>query len=164
MSFNSITRNACRAFWTRPAVLRPVSQTAASFNRPFSTTTVRANKKDDPKHDPIEAATTKAPQGASGKHEGQFARTDESVQIPYPPDSEVPAQPIVQGRGGLHFRRTLASFSLESKVSMVTGGARGLGLVMAQGLVASGSDLAIVDLNSGCSCQIVPIPRMLIVT
>ena len=48
----------------------------------------------------------------------------------------------------MHFKRTLASFSLENKVSMVTGGARGLGLVMAQGLVASGSDLAIVDLNS----------------
>lgn len=48
----------------------------------------------------------------------------------------------------MHFKRTLASFSLENKVSLVTGGARGLGLVMAQGLVASGSDLAIVDLNS----------------
>lgn len=60
----------------------------------------------------------------------------------------MPAQPVVQGRGGMHFKRTLAQFSLENKVSMVTGGARGLGLVMAQGLVASGSDLAIVDLNS----------------
>jgi NAD(P)-dependent dehydrogenase (short-subunit alcohol dehydrogenase family) len=48
----------------------------------------------------------------------------------------------------MHFKRTLASFSLENRVSLVTGGARGLGLVMAQGLVASGSNLAIVDLNS----------------
>jgi NAD(P)-dependent dehydrogenase (short-subunit alcohol dehydrogenase family) len=48
----------------------------------------------------------------------------------------------------MHFKRTLASFSLENKVSVVTGGARGLGLVMGQALVASGSDLAIVDLNS----------------
>lgn len=31
---------------------------------------------------------------------------------------------------------------------MVTGGARGLGLVMGQGMVVSGADLAIVDLNS----------------
>jgi hypothetical protein len=60
----------------------------------------------------------------------------------------MPAQPVAQGRGGMHFKRTLAQFSLEKKVSLVTGGARGLGLVMAQGLVASGSDLAIVDLNS----------------
>jgi NAD(P)-dependent dehydrogenase (short-subunit alcohol dehydrogenase family) len=47
----------------------------------------------------------------------------------------------------MHFKRTLAQFSLENKVSLVTGGARGLGLVMSQALVASGSDLAIVDLN-----------------
>ena len=32
---------------------------------------------------------------------------------------------------------------------MVTGGARGLGLVMSQALVISGADVAIVDLNSG---------------
>lgn len=116
--------------------------------RPLTCTAARYNKKDDPSKDPILSATNKAPAGASGEHEGQFARTDESVQIEYPPDSEMPAQPVVQGRGGMHFKRTLASFSLESKVSLVTGGARGLGLVMAQGLVASGSDLAIVDLNS----------------
>jgi hypothetical protein len=138
-----------RALATRPAALSAVSRLALSSSlRPLSYTAIRANKKDDPKKDPLLAATTKAPEGASGEHEGRFARTDESVQIPYPPDSEMPAQPIVQGRGGMHFKRTLAQFSLENKVSMVTGGARGLGLVMAQGLVASGSDLAIVDLNS----------------
>ena len=45
-------------------------------------------------------------------------------------------------------KRTLPSFSLEGKVAVVTGGARGLGLVMGQALVQSGADLAIVDLNS----------------
>lgn len=71
----------------------------------------------------------------------------------------------VQGRGGFHFRRTLATFSLEGTQSripdrgvptndvsgrsgVVTGGARGLGLVMSQALVISGADVAIVDLNS----------------
>lgn len=44
-------------------------------------------------------------------------------------------------------QRTLASFSLEGRVAVITGGARGLGLVMGQALVASGADLAIVDLN-----------------
>lgn len=44
--------------------------------------------------------------------------------------------------------RTLPTFSLEGKVAVVTGGARGLGLVMGQGLIESGADLAIVDLNS----------------
>lgn len=44
--------------------------------------------------------------------------------------------------------RTLTSFSLEKKVGIVTGGARGLGLAMAQAMVNSGADVAIVDLNS----------------
>ena len=60
----------------------------------------------------------------------------------------MPKSAPVQGRGGMHFRRTLASFSLEGRVGIVTGGARGLGLVMSQALVVSGADVAIVDLNS----------------
>ncbi|KAL7621371.1 hypothetical protein AAE478_008692 [Parahypoxylon ruwenzoriense] len=52
-----------------------------------------------------------------------------------------------RGRGGFHMKRTLASFSLENKVGVVTGGARGLGLVMGQGMVISGANLAIVDMN-----------------
>jgi NAD(P)-dependent dehydrogenase (short-subunit alcohol dehydrogenase family) len=36
---------------------------------------------------------------------------------------------------------------MEGKVAVVTGGARGLGLVMAQALVTSGADVAIVDMN-----------------
>jgi len=51
----------------------------------------------------------------------------------------------VQGRGAN--KRTLASFSLEGRVGVVTGGARGLGLVMSQALVVSGASVAIVDLN-----------------
>lgn len=45
-------------------------------------------------------------------------------------------------------KKTLPTFSLEGNVAVVTGGARGLGLVMGQALVVSGADLAIVDLNS----------------
>lgn len=37
---------------------------------------------------------------------------------------------VVQGRGGFHMKRTLPSFSLEGKVTVVTGRVRGLGLVM----------------------------------
>ncbi|KAK7985213.1 short chain dehydrogenase [Apiospora saccharicola] len=58
---------------------------------------------------------------------GSFARTDENIT------------------------RTLASFSLEGKTGVVTGGARGLGLVMGQGMVISGANLAIVDMNSKSS-------------
>ena len=45
-------------------------------------------------------------------------------------------------------KRTLDTFSLEGRVGIVTGGARGLGLVMGQAMVDSGANLAIVDLNS----------------
>lgn len=157
MLYRTVARTALNAY-CRPATVRVTARPTRPI-RLLSSTAVRTKKKDVSSKDPILAATNKAPEGASGEHEGQFARTDESVQIEYPPDSEMPAQPVVQGRGGMHFKRTLASFSLENRVSMVTGGARGLGLVMAQGLVASGSDLAIVDLNSE-SCELSPQNRL----
>lgn len=70
------------------------------------------------------------------------------INIPHPEEHEMPRQLPVQGRGSFHFKRTLSSFSLEGNVGLVTGGARGLGLVMTQALVVSGADVAIVDLNS----------------
>lgn len=81
------------------------------------------------------------------EREGSFARTDPSVEVEYPEEADLPPSTPVQGRGGLHFKRTLASFSLEGRVGVVTGGARGLGLVMSQAMVISGADVAIVDLN-----------------
>ncbi|KAF2017939.1 NAD(P)-binding protein [Aaosphaeria arxii CBS 175.79] len=41
----------------------------------------------------------------------------------------------------------LASFSLANKTTVITGGARGLGLAMSKSLALSGSNVAIVDLN-----------------
>ena len=82
------------------------------------------------------------------KEGGSFARTDDSIQVEYPEEGQLPSSVPVQGRGGQHFKRTLASFSLEGKVGVITGGARGLGLVMTQAMVISGADVAIVDLNS----------------
>lgn len=81
-------------------------------------------------------------------HAGSFSRTDNTISVEYPGESLEPTSVPVQGRGGFHFKRTLASFSLEGRVGIVTGGARGLGLVMSQALVISGCDVAIVDLNS----------------
>ncbi|KAI9676111.1 MAG: hypothetical protein M1817_000855 [Caeruleum heppii] len=83
----------------------------------------------------------------SGEHEGSFARTKDTVRVEYPEEHDLPSSVPVQGRGGLHFKRTLASFSLEGNVGVVTGGARGLGLTMSHALVISGADVAIVDLN-----------------
>jgi hypothetical protein len=146
----SVARQALRAAnqaTARPAAVQGASRSSLLINtRCISSTASRFQ--DDSKNDPKLRSTTAAPPGASGPHEGAYARTDESVVIEYPKDDEMPRSRIVQGRGGMHFKRTLASFSLENKVSIVTGGARGLGLVMGQALVASGSDLAIVDLNS----------------
>ena len=81
-------------------------------------------------------------------HEGQFSRTDNKVSIEYPQEHELPRSAPVQGRGAIHFKRTLSSFSLEGRSCVITGGARGLGLVMSQACVISGADVALVDLNS----------------
>lgn len=130
----------------RLAPARFISSTSALYKSSSTKTPSGTNNK--PIDDPLKAASTAAEPGeSSGAHEGRYARTDESVRVEYPPDDEMPRTPVVQGRGGRHFKRTLASFSLEGRVSVITGGARGLGLVMGQALVASGSDLAIVDLN-----------------
>jgi D-arabinitol 2-dehydrogenase len=96
------------------------------------------------KHD---SSSNADPTAASGSHEGQFARTSPNVRFDYPPQSAKVESTPVRGHGGKHFKPTLASFSLEGKTAVVTGGARGLGLVMAQGLMTSGADIALVDLN-----------------
>ncbi len=112
--------------------------------RPISTTTPLC--KDDSRR----KTTPSSVETGSGEHEGSFARTDKDVRVNYPEEHDLPSSVPLQGRGGLHFKRTLASFSLEGRVGVVTGGARGLGLVMSQALVVSGADVAIVDLNSKC--------------
>lgn len=137
---------------TRPVASRWPPRILSTNFRGLATTPARFQSDRD--SDPKAASTMGAlsqKNGTNGRP-GAYARTDESIEIEYPKHEDVPRTPMVQGRGGMHFKRTLASFSLENKVSIVTGGARGLGLVMGQALVASGSDLAIVDLNSKCGC------------
>lgn len=104
-----------------------------------------------------------APPGSGGDrdHEGSFARTDREVRVEYPEEADLPRSKPVQGRGGMHFKRTLASFSLDGRVGIVTGGARGLGLVMSQAMVVSGADVAIVDLNSKQSSGTLSVPDVL---
>jgi hypothetical protein len=105
-------------------------------NRAFSSTTGLRRPDDDHNKDiPPEKA-------------GSYSRTSPDVTVRYPEDEELrPARPVSLATGGV--KPTLSSFSLEGRVGVVTGGARGLGLVMGQGMVYSGMDLAIVDLNSG---------------
>ncbi|KAI9882994.1 MAG: hypothetical protein M1823_005268 [Watsoniomyces obsoletus] len=83
--------------------------------------------------------------------EGSLAQTDDRIHVQYPKkeDDVWSKAPPSRGRGGggSRTKRTLASFSLEGRVGVVTGGARGLGLVMGSALLESGAHLALVDLN-----------------
>ncbi|KAF1849116.1 NAD(P)-binding protein [Cucurbitaria berberidis CBS 394.84] len=133
---------ATRAQVPRAAV-RPARPAVASI-RHFTSAPSRFDKSTEDEHN---AYTTAAEPGESGDHEGQFARTNQDIKVEYPEEKDLPPSQPVQGRGGIHAKRTLASFSLEGKTAVVTGGARGLGLVMAQALVTSGADVAIVDMN-----------------
>lgn len=143
MSQSSFLRLASRVA-ARSVAPRAVPQpTAARFHRFVSSSSGRKSK-DDPYHE----HSTGALGQSSGPHEGSSSRTDNQISFEYPPDEDFPVESPVQGRGGTHLKRTLPTFSLEGRVGVVTGGARGLGLVMGQALVASGADLAIVDLNS----------------
>ncbi len=86
--------------------------------------------------------------GQAGNQGGQFARMDDSVRMEYPHKDQVPSSKPVQGHGGSQHKPTLSSFSLQNRVAVVTGAARGLGMVMSQAMIESGADVAIVDLNS----------------
>ena len=146
---SSLLRHATRrALATRSnarSAIRPASSSKQIANtRCISTSLSRR----DPTEQETESATTAAAHGESGQHEGKFARTDEGVRIEHPEEEHYPRSAPVSGRGGVHNLRTLASFSLEGKTGVVTGGARGLGLIMSQALVISGADVAIVDMNS----------------
>ena len=141
----------CRASTTAPLIrstLRPIARPnvlpkPASI-RPLTATT-HLYKEDKERRTPSAAERALS---AEEKHEGAFSRTDNTVRIQHPEDEDHPPSEPVTGRGGMHFKRTLASFSLEQGVAVVTGGARGLGLVMSQACMLSGADVAIVDLNS----------------
>ncbi|CAM1501714.1 Fc.00g036980.m01.CDS01 [Cosmosporella sp. VM-42] len=78
---------------------------------------------------------------------GSHSQTNPSIEVEYPAEHELPSSKPVPGAGGQYVKPTLASFSLDNHVGVVTGGARGLGLVIGQGMVFSGSDLALVDMN-----------------
>lgn len=78
---------------------------------------------------------------------GSYSRTDGDIEVEYPEEHELPSSAPVRGTGGQYVKPTLSSFTLDGKVGVVTGGARGLGLVIGQGMVFSGSDVALVDMN-----------------
>lgn len=90
---------------------------------------------------------------AEKKPEGASARTDSSIKIEYPQYDQIPQQKQTTGQSGPARKPTLPSFSLAGRTAVVTGGARGLGLVMAKSLILSGADVALVDLNKEGASQ-----------
>lgn len=84
---------------------------------------------------------------------GSHSRTDSDVEIIHPPEHELPPSKPVPAAGGQYVKPTLPTFSLDGNVGVVTGGARGLGLVIGQGMVFSGADVALVDMNSWSAVQ-----------
>lgn len=154
-SFSRAAGAALRAVGRRPTVAAPATtvttttanRSNAGATRLLATTKnhVRAYVKESRQRPQASNRDKSEP-----THAGTFARTDDSITVEYPEDHELPSSgPITgAGRAGLHVYPTLANFSLQGNVGVVTGGARGLGLVMGQGMVVSGADLAIVDMNS----------------
>lgn len=150
MSLHRATTAALRAVGRRPTVAtRPATTTTTStlFTTGTTSPTPNAIRTYVKESHPRGQASNKDKNEPA--HAGSFARTDDSITVEYPPDHELPSsEPVTgAGRAGMHVYPTLATFSLEGKVGVVTGGARGLGLVMGQGMVVSGADLAIVDMN-----------------
>jgi D-arabinitol 2-dehydrogenase len=130
------------------------SKPQTPFLRPLSTSAshrVRITPARSDKNDPYHKASTEATGTSAGPHEGSASRTDREIVVEYPDEDDFPRDRPLRGRGGVQYVRTLPAFSLEGRTAVVTGGARGLGLVMGQALVQSGADLAIVDLNSKIS-------------
>ncbi|KIW51964.1 hypothetical protein PV05_10629 [Exophiala xenobiotica] len=134
-----------------PGLTKPTSSTirpqfrsvSTSSSKPISHTPRRKDSSD-----PYHKASTEATGTSAGPHEGSASRTDKEIVVEYPDDEkDLPPERPLRGRGGVQYVRTLPTFSLEGRTAVVTGGARGLGLVMGQALVSSGADLAIVDLN-----------------
>lgn len=123
------TQRLARYSWGKTA-----SRTATVLS--FHTFASRCNKKS------LSQSNT-----ALGISPGSLARTDDDLLVEHPKEDDLPTNNPVQGSGGIHRKRTLATFSLEGKVGVVTGGARGLGALMSQALVLSGANIAIVDLH-----------------
>ncbi|KAK7734725.1 hypothetical protein SLS53_007831 [Cytospora paraplurivora] len=155
MSISRATTAALRAVGRRQAqaavTTRPT--TSSSSSSLFSTTTTNNPNASLTRRSYLTRTSPRRQASNKDKnepaHAGSFARTDDTITVEYPADHDLPSsEPVTgAGRAGIHVYPTLATFSLEGNVGVVTGGARGLGLVMGQGMVVSGADLAIVDMN-----------------
>lgn len=130
----------------RRASLIPRHSIAQSSRKPsytFRPITSSTKLAEEDKHSPRAAERAL---DSHDNHHGAFSRTDNRIQLEHPEDAKLDEK-TYDGTGGLHFKRTLSTFTLEGRTVVVTGGARGLGLVMSQACLLSGANVAIVDLN-----------------
>jgi D-arabinitol 2-dehydrogenase len=106
-------------FTQLPALEQPI--------RSFHTTPASLSKGSSAGNKSKSAEKTKPAPG------GAYARTDDAITVEYPTSGELSSSGLISGadRAGVN---VLATFSLQGKVGVVTGGARGLGLVMGQGM------------------------------
>ncbi|KAL2443833.1 D-arabinitol 2-dehydrogenase [ribulose-forming] [Exophiala dermatitidis] len=144
-----LLRHASGRLASHPTTVPAVRATGARLLSSTASQGITYTPRRKDSSDPYHKLSTEATGTSAGPHEGAASRTDKDIVVEYPEDESAlaPHQRPLQGRGGVHFVRTLPTFSLEGRTAIVTGGARGLGLVMGQALVSSGADLAIVDLN-----------------
>ena len=138
----------CLRSASRTASIRPINLRAAiAFKPSYSVRPITCSTKlyDEDKRTPSVAERALDPHD---DHHGSFSRTDRRIQLEHPEDEHYPQGGHYSGSGGMHFKRTLASFTLDKRTVVITGGARGLGLVMSQACLLSGANVALVDLNS----------------
>lgn len=125
---------------TTPAHVRARNLVPATATVGFHTVPA-ARRQDDKKGQSTQKkdTETKPTEEEIAAAAGLYARTDDSITVEYPPEHQLPAsQPVTgAGRAGVNVFPTLATFSLQGKVGVVTGGARGLGLVMGRMLSPS---------------------------
>ena len=118
---------------TTPSRLRARDVTAAVASG-FHTAPATRHPDSSKGHKAQRATKRKPADDETASVAGSGARTDDSITVEYPPDEQLPSsRPVAgAGRAGPNVFPTLATFSLQGKVGVVTGGARGLGLVMAR--------------------------------
>lgn len=124
-----------------------------SSNKDESSQKIRNRNQDSEEEEHEKTNIKRTTASESGSENGSHARTDGDIKIEYPyshPPEDIPSSSGEKGKGPTS-PRTLQTFTLQGNVGVVTGGARGLGLVMGTGMVRSGADLALVDLNGLCS-------------
>ncbi|WVW80355.1 hypothetical protein I302_102335 [Kwoniella bestiolae CBS 10118] len=138
MSFIRSASSLTHVARARPSFAAPLTRVALASRGYTTPTHVRRDKNGDP----LEEHRVEV--------EPKMAAIDESITFEHPKKwaDKHPGHDMTKGDFGRHTKRTLASFSMDGKVCLVTGAARGLGNMMARTFVESGANaIVLVDLK-----------------